>query len=89
MPFKGTFQRDWKSALRIMIFKVYGCKFIQQNGDFPKKFSDCKEHWVETSKICVIEQNFLKVMKAINQQSLSSKLFIFFERGWVSKQKII
>ena len=36
-----------------------------------------------------MEQNFLKVMKAINQQSLLSKLFMLFERCWECKQKII
>ena len=36
-----------------------------------------------------MEQNFLKVMKAINQQSLLSKPFMLFEKHWARKQKII
>ena len=67
-----------------MIFKVYRYKFSQQNGDFLKQFSDTKEQ-VETWKIFAMEQYFLKVMKAINQQSLLSKLFMLFEEHWACK----
>ena len=74
------------------------CGSIKENIAWPITGSMCeinlvwkKWHCFSTllKRLALGNENFVKVMKAINQGSIQSKFFMLFKRCWACKQKII